>query len=71
MSLARKMMRHGKRLVSRGVTTPYNRPKAFRKGIPYRRLLSFNGRAVHATKGTSHHISVLAYRANIIAGGAA
>lgn len=69
MNLTRKMMRHGKRLVSPGVTSPYDRPKAFRKGVPYRRIILVDGVAVHATKGRGHDTSVLAYRANVIARG--
>ena len=68
MNLTRKMMRHGARLVSKGVSDKYDRPKAFQKGVPYRRLLAFNGMAVHATKGTVHDAAVLSYRAKAIGG---
>lgn len=62
MNLTRKMMRHGKQFVSRGVTTPYTRDRSIKKGTPYRRLLAVSGKAIHATKGRVHEVSVLAYR---------
>lgn len=61
-SLVRKMMRHGKVLVSKGVTAPRTRDRAIKKGTPYRRLLLVDGHAVHATKGRSHDKAVLDFR---------
>lgn len=62
MNLTRKMMRHGKRLVAKGVTTPFDRPKALRKGLVYRRLVARGDAAFHATKGRWHESDVLTYR---------
>lgn len=55
MSLERKMARQSR----------YREP-AIKKGTPYRRLIPINGRAVHATKGRSHPLSILEYRASQI-----
>lgn len=52
MSLVRKMMRHGKQIVSPGVTTPRTREKAIKKGTAFRRHLKLgHGATYHATKG--------------------
>lgn len=66
MNLTRRMMRHGKEVVAKGVTVPRVRERTIKKGTPYRRLLAAGAYAVHATKGRSHPRAVLDYRAKQI-----
>ena len=43
-----------------------NRDAAIKKGTAYRRLIGFNGMAIHATKGRIHDGAVLDYRLKLI-----